>query len=423
MENIEPSPAQKEHLDLVVEFYSTLEKAYWQALANTQEREMNTKQLLEKYTNILSTHSSTEALELIQFLTKEYKVVAKWNSEHFNAYKKAIWTGKELELLKSKNSDTRLLAFLSAINFLIKSIQEVYQHLIDGKGTVEGDLFIIPDVRNPIFTENLEDLEEIKTTCYSQLIKTFEEKVNYRFADKKFLFNFELNEFSRLFSSHKTSADWSYLKERLYAESEDEIEEFYQSRIKIIDGSYLECCLEIDDAKRILYGKMLAIKEYLRFLNEELNKNQKTNSGKKVVTFPELLLNPKHIPIINEWLEKGKFIRKIQEGGNITYQWIGKMENEKYSIVGYTAESSLKTKTRKFSLPNQIAAFGYWLNVRGLLNLKIYIADTVANAILNYYNIEASESNIKAFTLSNELNLELYAEYYKGLINEINEVT
>jgi hypothetical protein len=338
---------------------------------------------------MLSGDPSDRAMMLVRYLADQHQAIENWDDVLFAEYAKAVVEDRGGEILKTEGAKIHFLAFIEAIKLVTQSIEKVRDELNLGKGRMEGDLFLIDDIRNPIFTMNVEDFEEIKLKSYEALTAFYNESIQRPFSDKELFIKTEIGEFSRLFMNHESFKGWEYLSERLN-ESIAEIEELYENRGEIISGSYVHSLLEEGDDRRIIFGKLFAAKKYIEFLNQRLkNLNSKEKEG---ILLPDLLLNPENIHIMDKWLLESGFIKEENPGAKFPYKWIGKRNNEELGILSTVNESSVDNseakKIRPFSLPYQISAFGFWLFECGKLKMDTYVSTTLARAVLEYYNID-----------------------------------
>ncbi len=442
--NKSPKGRVEEYISFGTQVFDKLNNAYWEVLQNAEDRLAFTEQMISSNLDIMSPVPSEQAMMLVYYLAQQHQVLDIWDDQLFDEYKQAIVDGKEREILDNTIADVRMFAFVSAINFVTRGIENVRDELKQGKGIMQGDFLVMGEVANPLLKPNLDDLENIKLESYNALINYFKTQIAFPFADKELFIQTEIAEFSRFFSNHESHKGWEYLCKRL-AESEEDIEELYKNRSEIIDGTYTFSLFDREGDRRAIYGALLGVKEYLKFLNVQIKGNNKTedkglidtseNSAQpkavlkktktinKILLLPELLSNPSDIQIINNWLVEENFIELVQGGDPLRpYHWKGKSANKKNMILSSiddsNVDSSLRKKSKTFSLPYQVARFGIILLLMKKLKIRkdTYKSTGLARAILDYYNLEDPTSTITdAFKKSKwPLSLE-YANYYTSL--------
>lgn len=418
--------ADIEYIEFGTFIYDKLYQSYWKGLPTMKDRLFLTQQIIDGYKDTLSDNTSKQALLLVEFLARQYEAIEIWDVDQFKIYKKAIANNSEMELLNAGGTNIRFLAFLRAIQLVIENIEIVYDNLRQGKGIMQGDLFIIENIRNPLFTLNADDLEDIKTTCYNQLTDAFENKINNPYADTNLFIETEIKEFSRLFNPQESSKGWEYLTERLSCNSTSDVEDLYQMRMKIIDGTYIHSLLDQQGDQRIICGKLFAIKEYVKYLKQlSLNKDKKIEKKKSELLLPDLLKNRNDINKINKWLLDKKFIKPCDSNDICQYKWIGKNDNVELRICAEINEhpsyKNYEPKTLKYSYRYQIGAFGYWLFKNNLLTMDTYNGSHVGRCVLKYYNVKATPSKEKGFR--SEYECSPYLKYYhelNGVIEKMN---
>lgn len=218
------------------------------------------------------------------------------------------------------------------------------------------------------------------------------------------LIDVEFDEFSRLFNSGESRNGWKYLANRLFNGSEENVENLYNKRLNIADGTYvIRAVVQIDDSDRIDYGQLFAIKEYIDYLKKQ--KNPKEN---KVQSLLDLMNSPEELKIIDKWLLENKFIVKNKKEGPFPYHWEGNkfLEN--------------KNRPKKFSKYYQFAIFGYWLCQNNKLNVDFFVGSVIGRAMMAYYTFEKSLTSEKAFTDTLiEQNMDYYLDYYSPLSDYI----
>jgi len=434
-----------ENLQLFDEFgteiFNKLHKAYWQQLKDSKDRVLFTKLYLQSNRDILSPKPSQQTINLVMKLLELYTTIEYLNLEKFETYKKAIGDKLLGDLLKDKKTDVPLLAFMSAIDMVNKNAEEVFEKLKEGNCFIQGDYLIIDGLVNPFIRPNCEECEEIESEVYKELLMMFNDTTSHPYADREMYIETEIKEFSRLFKGYESSKGWKYLCKRLNKPVE-KLEELYNNRNEVIDGTYTNSYFYKNNKKRIIYGKLLAIKKYIEFLKLQLGtsgggktKFTKNKKAKKVKDesknktnsklLPDILKNPNDIYKINEWLKTNNFIEPVK--GNILrpYIWKGKKDNKNYRILsivnGSDSEKAHIKKARTFSPASQIARLGITLLEMGILTLHKddLISTDLARPIINYYHIDDPSSTIIDAFKENEWPISKdYKKYYLGLIKE-----
>lgn len=363
------SEIAKEILDVADQKYSGMSQNIWNSLyeKETKEERMSYVEIgILVYENLISTSPDESVAKPF---VEQHNI--KWNTEEYRRYNEAVRNNTEGELLKDSGINKNLLAIIIAFGYIIQESKLILEKLEKADGYKEGGLFLIPGITNQFVSLNKEDIDDIETVNFEQLKEVFKIRSESKFTDKTLFVNKEIEEFSRLFRSGESDKGWDYLAKRLLC-TEKDIEQMYQSRNEIILGTYDHTLIDEDTDKRIDYGKLLAIRKYINYLEEsDFSENTpliKARHDRKSILDGRIILKDKE----TEFIERCFMLLALDE----RWSEAGTARMDPKEIM-YLLQSNFtgfgdKVPRKKFSLPMDVTHLPYFIRLvlEGLRGLK-----------------------------------------------------
>lgn len=207
-----------------------------------------------------------------------------WDDGMFLCYIDNYGSPDFTDLINDEEVNIGLMGMVSGIHTVIDSLKELHKILVDGKDL--DALYTIEKFKGEglsFLNTNVEDLKHKKSLVYTDLVNSYHEKLLSSFTDKELIVETDIKEFSRLFTSGQSNSEWDYLSERLMMPVE-EINEIYENRNAVINGTYVFTFYSLDTDKRLIYAILLAIRDYINYIREEISQPKPYDGFKKVPT-------------------------------------------------------------------------------------------------------------------------------------------
>jgi|GEM_PF-4868008 hypothetical protein len=190
-------------------------------------------------------------------------------------YADQILQGEEEPMLSDSTIDSTSMALGKALIFYLQELSKIID-LIDNGGDIRG---IVQGLSrdSKLFEVYYQNIKKYQDTYYGWLKATFDTRQIAATRISKIstvdeFVKFELDQFNELFSVGGTHHDWTTLLNRLDCKDAEEINALHAVALEMQGGDFVEYITMFKSEKQILAGKVLAIRDFIKYLKTLLNK-------------------------------------------------------------------------------------------------------------------------------------------------------